>query len=124
MNLRPKRVVTLATNAELKNEHYYRRLWIAVKGFNLTRRAWIEELAGCFRDFDGEVVYLSGQHFEIPDLDELFGDDPDMRWMGYYLEPGDKPDFPKSKSWKLERLRMLDLYFRIRFPSIAQHFGR
>lgn len=119
-----KRVVVLATDAELRNEHYYKRLWIAVKNLNLPRRIWIEELATCFRDFQGKLIKASGDEYQIPDLDEVFGDDPDMRWLGYYLEADTDQDLPKSTSRKLERLRLLDLYFRIQFPMIALHFGK
>ena len=124
MQCNAKRVVYVCTDAEIRNEHYYRRLWLAVKNLKISRRQWLDELADCFCAFNGEVRYLSGECFQIPDLDEAFGDDCDMRWLSQYMASTSEGNSPKSKSRKLERLRLLDLYFRIRHPNIARHFGQ
>ena len=124
MQTQTKRTVILATSAELMNEHYYRRLWIAVRNMEVPRREWLDELANTFRDYDGVVLYTSGQTYQVPFVDEVFGDDPDMRWLSYYLKSDPSGNRPQSRSRKLERLQILDLYFRIKHPDIAAHFGR
>ena len=123
MQTQQKRIVYLATPEELGNEHYYRRLWLAARNIKISRRSWLNELANTFRDFNGVVIYRAGISYRIPCLDDVFGDDPDMRWLGYYLKPDRSGDHPLSKTRKMERLRLLDLYFRIKHPDIARHFG-
>lgn len=107
----------------LFSEHYYRRLWLATRNVNVARRDWLDELADTFRDFPGDIVTASGHPYDLPFVDDVFGDDTEMRWMGYYLKSDDSGLFPKTKCRKLERLQLLDLYFRIKYPKIAQHFG-
>lgn len=123
MQSKRKRVIYLATNEELLKESYYRRLWMATRSISIPRRNWLDEIADTLRDFDGVIIYRSGKPFAIPLVDEIFGDDPDMRWLGYYLKPKKGGALPQSKSRKLERLQLLDLYFRIQHPEIARHFG-
>lgn len=121
-----KRIVTVATTAELKNEHYYRRLWLAARNIQYGRRKWPDELSDCFIDcgYSYEVQYPSGETFPIPDIDETFGNDPDARWVSDYLMADQSGMRPRYKSRKLGRVQLIDLYFRIKYPHIARHFGR
>lgn len=118
--------ITLVSENELFQEAYYRRLWIATsaRSSSIPRRIWLDELADTFRDFDGQFFTVYGDEYELPDLDDVFGNDTDMRWFSEYLKVDDSGDHPKIKSRKYERLQLIDLYFKIRFPDIAQHFGR
>jgi len=119
-----KRTVYLATPQELLCESYYRRLWMATRNISIPRRDWLDEIADTFRDFNGKVLYRSGKAFYTPLVDDIFGNDPDMRWLGYYLKPDSNNNLPQSKSRKIERMQMLDLYFKIKHPDIARHFGK
>ena len=119
-----KKVVRVATTAELRNPHYYRKLWIAARNLDIPRRAWLDVLADCFRDAEHHIVYTSGEPFELPDIDELFGDDPDGRWFSYYLKSDPSGSLPLATSPKFERVQIIDLYFRLMYPNIAAHFGR
>ena len=123
---KPKRKVTTASDLELIDPTYYRRLWLAARNISekVPRRGWLDELADCFRDFDGDIVYPTGEIFQLPDLDEVFGDDAEARWLSYYLKPDESGVNPKSRVRKIERLRMIDLYFRIKHHSIASHFNK
>lgn len=123
MNLRPQYEFFLTDPAILLSEHYYRRLWIAVKNVPIPRRAWLDELADVIRDCDGMIYTHDGEPYIIPVIDEVFGDDFDMRWLGYYLLADDKEDMPLIKSRKIERLQLLDLYFQVRYPKIAGSFS-
>lgn len=123
MNLRPQTKFTLTDPALLLSEHYYRRLWIAVKNVTIPRRAWLDELADLIRDCDGVIYSHDGKIYDIPLIDEVFGDDFDMRWLGYYLVPDESGDKPKMKCRKIERLQLLDLYFQVQFPEIAESFS-
>ena len=124
MNYWAKRKIQLTNPNQLLSEHYYRRLWLATRNIEIGRREWLDELADTFRDFDGEITDVFGQPYELPLVDDVFGDDTDMRWMGYYLTPDIGGDCPKTKSSKVERLQLLDLYFRIKHPKVAAHFGK
>lgn len=118
-----RRAVYVASNAELKNEHYYRRLWMAVRSEDLFRRQWLDVLADTFRDADVDIFYLSGEPYELPELDEVF-DDHDMRWLSGFLMCSKDGMHPKRHCRSLEKLRLLDLYFRIERPRVAAHFSR
>ena len=118
-----KRNVYVATEGELLKQSYYLRLWMSVKSIQISRRSWLDELADTFRDFEGQILKPDGQPFIIPCIDETFGDDPDARWVGIYLRTDKTGEKPKSVSRKLARLQLLDLYFRIKYPLIARHFG-
>lgn len=124
MNYWAKRKIQLTHPNLLLSEHYYRRLWLATCNVKISRREWLDELADTFRDFEGVVVDSFGQPYDFPLVDDVFGDDPDMRWMGYYLKPDINGHCPHAKSRKVERLQLLDLYFRIKHPKVAQHFEK
>ena len=124
MQCEAKRIVYVCTDAELKNPHYYNRLWLGARNLKLPRRKWLDELADCFCAYRGEVLYPSGQPYELPLIDEAFGDDIDCRWLSYYLMPDATGNYPISKSRMFDRIRLIDLYFKIRYPSIAAHFGK
>ncbi len=118
------RTIYVVAQNKLLTRSYYLRLWMAVRNIKISRRRWLNELADTFRDFDGLIIHPNGQPFTIPCLDETFGDDPDLRWLGYYLRPDKSGLSPQSISRKLRRLQLLDLYFRIKHPHIAIHFGK
>ena len=120
-----KGLVVVATDAELLNEHYYRRLWIAARNTRISRRDWLDALADCMRDTHNlDIRYSSGEPYPIPHIDDLMGEDPENRWMSHFLRSDPSGERPYARSRKLERLRLLDLYFRITHPGIAQHFGK
>ncbi len=123
LSMRIRKTVYVATNAELMNAHYYRRLWIAVRNITIPRRDWLDELADTFRDADVELLYKSGEPYDLPDIDDLF-DGSDMRWMSRFLKAAPSNKHPKSKARSIERLRVMDLYFRVKHPCIAKHFGK
>lgn len=115
--------IYVATRHELRTPSYYNRLWIAARNAAISRRSWLDEIADAIRDFDGSILDELGLDYPIPDIDEVFGNDSEMRWFGYYLKEN-RFGYPFSTSQKFERLRMVDLYFKIRHPDIARHFGR
>ena len=124
MLFKNKRVIVVATQSELMNEHYYRRLWLAARNLSIPRRGWLDEIASCFCDFRGKIIYRSGEPYPIPLADDVFGDDPDMRWLSYYLNADESGTTPRTISRKIERIQLIDLYFRINHPKLASHFGK
>jgi hypothetical protein len=122
MHYQPRHEFTLTDPAILLSEHYYRRLWLAVRNVEIPRRAWLDELADLIRDYDGVIYTHERLPYELPLVDEVFGDDLDMRWLGYYLLPDQTGAAPRMKSRKIERLQLLDMYFQVKYPAIAKHF--
>ncbi len=45
MQLREQRMITVASDAQLLNPHYRRRLWIALRNEGISRRKWPDALA-------------------------------------------------------------------------------
>ncbi|NQZ11497.1 MAG: hypothetical protein HRT35_30465 [Algicola sp.] len=118
-------VVYVADKVELLNKHYYRRLWIAARNMPIPRRAWLDEIADAFVQFDGEVRYRTGELYSIPLADDVFGEDADMRWMSTYLKSDPTNNAPlRCSRRRWERVRLIDLFFRVQYPDIARHFGR
>ena len=120
-----RRQVYVATKAELLNFHYYARLWISVKNLNIPRRDWLDELANAFRDADEEVeiLYRSGFQYSLPEIDDVFTD-PDMRWMSGFLEPHPREMRPARQCRSFKKLRILDLYMKVKHPALAEHFAK
>lgn len=119
MQLREQRVITVASDAQLLNPHYRRRLWIALRNEGISRRKWPDALAAAIYDFDGAILNPNGTRWNIPDIDDVMGD---PRWLSALLEECNGE--PCRDTCKIERLRILDLYFRIKHPNIQRHFGR
>lgn len=124
MQISSKSIITLTSPDVLRSPIYYRSLWLAVRNIDIPRRDWLEELANTFRDFEGDIQHPNTAPYHLPLIDDVFGDDLDMRWMGYYLRADKSGEFPQSKSRKIERLQILDLYFRIKYPHIAMQFSK
>ena len=117
-----KRVVVVASKAELTNPHYNKRLWLAARNMLISRRNWPDEIAAALYHFEGDIMFYSDKRrmrWPIPDVDDVLGD---PRWFSYYFE--DVEGEPRRKVRLIERLRLIDLYFRIKHSHIARHFGR
>ncbi len=61
---------------------------------------------------------LDGSDYHLPDYDEIFGDDPDFRWLdNCFLAKdwdGNRLRTPSPQTY--ERIRFIDLFFQIAFP--------
>lgn len=116
------RVICVATNDQLTNAAYLRRLWIAARNLAISRRKLIDQMAATIYDFRGRIIWPNGIKWVIPDIDDLF--DIDGRWISLWLEESDGEPKRQPRSTSIEKLRMIDLFFRIRYPDIARHFGK
>jgi hypothetical protein len=116
--------VFVATDEELTDIHYYLRVWLAARNIPIPRRHWLDEMADAFRDYNGTIFNTDGGVYDVPLVDDIFGDDPDMRWLSDYLRSDASGRAPYRFSPRLDRVRLIDLYLRIRHASIARHFNR
>ncbi len=119
----PARAIRSASNSELRNPLYLKDLKAAMRALALPRRAWRDAIAEAFRDFEGGFLGPGGARFEAPYVDDHFPDDADQRWVSAFIanDPEDGP--PRLTAKSLERVRLIDLYFRIRYPELAATFG-
>jgi len=119
-------IVYVANDAELLNRNYYQRLWLFCRNLPINRREWLDELANTFRDADASTDYQwqSGKPYDLPDIEEEVFPDPDMRWLSEFFQGDPNGLKPKLRTRMVERLRVLDLYVRVKHPRIAAHFKR
>ena len=119
-----KRVILVATNKDLADEHYYRRLWITMRNlsdmYDISRRQWVSLSIATFRDASEslELRWPNGMPYVPPDWGVCFKDG-DARWFSYYLEEGCNGS-PKRRFKLFSRLRVFDAVIRVRWPHIAK----
>ncbi len=111
-------VIIVASKQELMNEHYKLRLWLAAKNMNVSRRIWPDVIADSIYNYQGNIYCPDGRLWYIPDVDDVLGD---PRWFSYYFE--ETNGLPSRKVRLVEKLRLIDLFFRIKKPGIQRHFG-
>ena len=114
-----KSVIYVASKAELASSSYTQRLWLAARNMPISRRKWPDVIAQAIYHFEGDILLPDERSFPIPDVDDVLGD---PRWFSYYFEELDGK--PRREVRLIERLRLIDLYFRIAKPNIQRHFGR
>lgn len=112
-----KQIIIVATIAELTNPVYSRRLWLAARNMNISRRQWPNVIADAIYNYKGTILLPDDRIWPIPDIDDVLGD---PRWFSLYFEECDGR--PRREVRLIERLRVIDLYFRITKPNIYRHF--
>ena len=59
----------------------------------------------------------------MPEIDDVFRDDQQGRWFSDFVKLPASGKNPRLQDRVIERARLLDLYFRIRYPALAATFG-
>lgn len=114
-----KRVIVVEAKKTLENPTYQKRLWLAARNMGISRREWPNIIADAIYNFDGDIMVGNGMRWPIPLVDDVLGD---PRWFSYYFEEVEGK--PRREVRLIERLRLLDLYFKIKHPNIARHFDK
>ncbi|MEO0423895.1 MAG: hypothetical protein AAF184_16265 [Pseudomonadota bacterium] len=114
----PDRTIFTATKEELTNEPLARRRWLAARNEPLSRREWPDAIARSIFGFEGTILCPNKWVWPLPEVDKILGD---PRWFSYYFEETD--GHPRRTPRLLERVRLIDLYYRIEKPAIARHFA-
>lgn len=115
----PKKIgiVIVATNIELDNQVYRRRLTIAVQNTATGQRDWptvIQDML-LYADMKGITIrYSFGKPFRIPLVDDVWNDNE--RYIREFLA-STRCEYP-------DKDRLIDLYFRVMMPDVARHFSR
>ncbi len=125
-NERPPPVVTAAPALLLMKRSYYWRLAVATANLGMSRRKLADEIVEAIFFYEGEILWPDGTPFDPDDtfFDDLFGNDGGFRWLSSFMALKTTPPKRAPQARVLERLRMIDLFFKIKHPSIARHFGR
>lgn len=114
--------VAVASNSELLDPPYRRRLWVAAKNLPISRRKLMNRMAAAIYDFRGHITWADGSSWPIADVDDLF--DIDGRWISLWLEEHEGQPKRQPRLSSLEKLRVIDLFFRIEYPERAALFGK
>lgn len=113
--------VVVASDTTLRRKSHQQRLAIALDAIGVSRRELLNVLADVIYGYEGQILWPNGGIFEIPDtlIDDVFGD-PDGRWVSDFLLKAQNPPMQRAQQRTVERLRLIDLYFRIKYPERAR----
>lgn len=114
------RIVAVASTHELRRRSHTMRLAIATKALPVSRRELINVVADCIYGFKGKIVWPSGDPFPIPYVDDAFGNDGSFRWVSDFLRFSEEAPRQMPQQRIIARLRLIDLYFRIKYPERAR----
>lgn len=117
MSYQSFRHVSVASNAELANEHYYLLLWQVFIRLKLSSRGWLEELSK-LQLLDINYIYPTGEKFEF-DVDSEFPPNS-YRWILFLKEADASGNKPKRTSHLYRRLRLIDLYIKVHHADKAR----
>ncbi len=122
LNPTPKvKFIVIASDDQLKRQSHFQRLAIATKALDLSRRKipdWIADEIYCF---EGKIMHGDGRLFSVNDdeIDAAFNDDGSFRWLSDFVAFANRPPQQAPQDRVLERLRFIDLAFRIAHPDRA-----
>jgi len=120
------RRVVVASDGQLSRKSHVQRLAIATRALELSRRAIPDWIADQLFAFEGMIVWPDGWPFELSDtaIDEAFNDDGSFRWLSDFLRFAETEPQQRPQARVLDRLRLIDLAFRIAKPGQARLIGR
>jgi len=120
------RTVAVASDAQLSRKSHVQRLAMAARALELPRRAIPDWIADQLFGFEGVIVWPDGKPFELSDtaIDETFNDDGSFRWLSDFLRFAEAEPRQRPQARVLNRLRLIDLAFRIAHPDRARLIGR
>lgn len=125
-----RRRIVVASDRELRRRSYFRRLAMATKALQaelkLSRREIPDWIADTIYAWRGEIVWPDGRPFDVSDtdIDDAFRNDGSFRWLSGFVRFADTVPRQAPQSRIVDRLRLIDLAFRIARPDVARHFGR
>lgn len=121
-----KRTVIVASDAELLRRSHFQRLATATRALGISRREIPNWIADTIYGFRGRITWPDGKPFEVDDedIDAAFNDDGSFRWLSgfMYFDSTDPKQNPQRRI--LNRLRLIDLAFRISSPVRAGFIAR
>lgn len=122
------RKITVAADHELMNKAYFSRLAMATAALKeelgLSRRSIADWMADVIYGYEGKIVWPGGKLFSVSDtaIDDVFNGDGSFRWLSEFIRYGEVPPRIMPQVRLLDRLRLIDLAFRIARPDVARRF--
>ncbi len=116
--------IVVATNEQLQRRSHVQRLAIATLALGHSRRVMINVIADVLYHYHGDLFWPDGVPYDLPEIDEVFGNDPTFRWVSAFLNFAVETPRQATQERVIERLRMIDLYFRIAHPDIAKRIAK
>jgi len=116
----PNRRIVAASDTALRRLSHFQRLAIATAALPVSRRQLPNLIADTLYNFNGKIVWPNGTPYVLPDIDAAFGDDGSFRWVSDFIRFAEEPPRQHPQRRVIERLRLIDLYFRIAHPERAR----
>lgn len=116
--------VVVASNYQLSRRSHVNRLAIATVERDIPRRRLADWIAEIIANYEGEIVWATGAEFVFDDeaIDRAFGieEDPSQRWVGDFYKFAVEAPKQVAQARIIERLRYIDLAFRIAYSERAR----
>lgn len=116
----PARTVVVASDTALRSLSHFQRLSIATAALEVSRRELPNLIADTIYNFEGKIVWPNGTTYDLPDVDDAFGGEGSFRWVSDFIRFAEVPPRQHPQRRVIERLRLIDLYFRIAYPERAR----
>ncbi|MTD94356.1 hypothetical protein GIW81_08415 [Hyphomicrobium sp. xq] len=120
----PPATIVVASDRELRSIHHFQRLAIATKALGQPRRGITDWLCDTVYGFKGQILWPNGTPYQVPDIEAVFGEDGSYRWLGYFMDFAEEAPQQRAQERVLERLRVLDLGFKIAYPERSRLIGK
>lgn len=114
------RPIVVPTKEELLRPARFRRLAIATAALDIPRRRLPDVLADSLYGYTGVILRADGSAYELPDIDDVFGNDGSFRWISAFTRFAIQPPRQAAQERVLPRLEVLDTHFQIRLPEQAR----
>lgn len=124
MNGRKEKKVVVAETAEkLSKSSYQKRVWLAARNMLILKLNWPEEVNDTIRNFDGCIIF-GNRIWPTPDIEKILGNESgDSSCCFFDCFEKDNHEH-RCEARFIDRLRLIDLYFKIKYPKIARHFDK
>ncbi|MCB1469976.1 MAG: hypothetical protein KDK08_23150 [Rhizobiaceae bacterium] len=117
-------VIFVAPDWQIASKSYYREnIWLPARALNDDIGSGAKWRTALYMvdDYVDRLKFPSGAVYMYPDIyDELFPD-PTNKWMRNFLRCDGSGDYPASYSAHYDRLRVVELYCRLRKELVLIH---
>lgn len=115
--------VTIASNYQLARQSHVHRLAMATVARRIPRRKLADWVAEVVAKYEGKIFWASGIEFKFDEMaiyDAFDMDkDPSQRWVGDFYKFAVRPPKQAAQDRVIDRLRFIDLAFRITYRERA-----
>jgi len=110
-----QKVILVAENFQLVSRIFYvENIWRPAREIHPNiggRQGWLDSLY-LINEYEGRLFFRDGKPYRPQSVELIFTED--NKWMSDFLKADATGEFPKSYSKKRERLRMIELFIRLR----------